>query len=90
MQKTVELYEVVEEIRREKKSIYFHIENIEDIIKKASSDEERKQLYLELSPKLSRYYALLQKHNEQLLDAIRIFYKDMDGGSFTLDSLQDI
>ncbi|MCX8008648.1 MAG: hypothetical protein N3A54_03000 [Patescibacteria group bacterium] len=88
--KQLELFEVVEEIRKEKKSIYSHIDAIENMLKNASSEEEKRNLYLELSPKLSRYYALLQKHNEQLLESIKIYYKEMEGGTHNLSALREI
>lgn len=81
----LELSEVVNGILNEKASINQHIQTIEKLLNSAQTEDELRSLYVELSPKLSRFYTLLQKHNEQLLEAIKIYYKEEELNHVTFD-----
>jgi uncharacterized protein (DUF2344 family) len=64
--------EVVDSIKKEKEAIQKHITAIEFILEQETNNDKKLDLYLSLSSKLTKYYSLLQKHNEQLLDAIEL------------------
>lgn len=73
--------DIVKQITEEKAGIQKHIDAIESILNAPGLNLDKKaDLYLAHGPKLAKFYSLLQKGSEQLIDALRA---DPDGGDHT-------
>lgn len=71
--------DVIKQINEEKAGVQKHINEIEAILNDATLTLDKKtELYLALGPKLAKFYSLLQKSSEQLIDALRV---DPDAGN---------
>jgi len=74
--------DVIKQINKEKDGIQKHIDVIEKMITDETNAEKKADLYMAYSAKLAKFYSLLQKSSEQLIDALKV---DPDGNGDDLD-----
>lgn len=64
--------DVIKQIEKEKAGIQKHIDVIEKILDDEKDEGRKSDLYMAYSAKLAKFYSLLQKSSEQMIDALKV------------------
>lgn len=64
--------DVIKQIEKEKAGIQKHIDVIEKVLDDEKDEGKKSDLYMAHSAKLAKFYSLLQKSSEQMIDALKV------------------